>query len=53
MVGRRAAALRLEVADHLIEGALQRAAVVAALLVYHTAMQTEKMPRPPLPEAHP
>jgi hypothetical protein len=53
MVGRRAAALRLGVADHLIEVALPRAAVVAAVLVYHTAMETEKMPQLPLPEAHP
>lgn len=53
MVGRRAAAQSLAVADHLIEEALQRAAVVAAVLVDHTAMQSEKMSRSPLPEAHP
>jgi len=42
----------LDVADYLIEDDLRQAAVVMASLVYHTAMRAEKMPRPPLPEAH-
>lgn len=42
----------LDVADYLIEDDLQQAAVVMASLVYHTAMRPDKMPRPPLPEAH-
>jgi hypothetical protein len=42
----------LDVADYLIEDDLQQASVVMASLVYHTAMRPDKMPRPPLPEAH-
>jgi hypothetical protein len=42
----------LDEADYLIEDALRQVAVVLASLVYHTAMRTERMPGPPLPEAH-
>ncbi len=42
----------LDVADYLIEDDLEQAAVVTASLVYHTAVRADRMPRPPLPEAH-